>query len=184
MGTFQSRLKEERVRLGYNQADFAAAGGVGRTAQINYEKGGRSPDSEYLLAIGQKGADIAYILTGIRQLSGENGSLLENDDESRPRHETNDKTITYVKSDQHHPTVTDGHTSGSKDRLKVADKVPGCKDDSQHTEVDTLSMDMEAIDSMLPLLPAKDRVHVRAVVSALVDAQRLKNSLGGDNDES
>ncbi|MBF0182497.1 MAG: helix-turn-helix transcriptional regulator [Magnetococcales bacterium] len=66
MGTFFDRLQEERRRLGMNQAEFATIGGVGRTAQINYESGDRRPTSEYLIAIAAAGADVNYILTGQR----------------------------------------------------------------------------------------------------------------------
>lgn len=61
------RLREERVRLGFNQADFAAIAGVAKTSQFNYEKGDRSPDADYLAAVAGKGADILYVVTGERQ---------------------------------------------------------------------------------------------------------------------
>lgn len=60
------RLKEERVRLGFNQADFAQAGGVAKTSQFNYEKGERSPDALYLARVAEIGADILYIVSGQR----------------------------------------------------------------------------------------------------------------------
>ena len=59
-----ARLKEERRRLGMNQADFAALGDAGRASQFNYESGERSPDASYLAAIAEAGADIGYIVTG------------------------------------------------------------------------------------------------------------------------
>lgn len=61
------RLREERVRLGYNQADFAAIAGVAKTSQFNYEKGERSPDAAYLAAVAEKGVDVLYVVTGVRQ---------------------------------------------------------------------------------------------------------------------
>lgn len=61
------RLKEERVRLGYNQADFAAIAGVAKTSQFNYEKGDRSPDAAYLSAVAEKGVDVLYVVTGERK---------------------------------------------------------------------------------------------------------------------
>lgn len=76
------RLREERVRLGYNQADFAAIAGVAKTSQFNYEKGERSPDAAYLAAVAEKGVDVLYVVTGIRQpasadeLSPEGAELL------------------------------------------------------------------------------------------------------------
>lgn len=60
------RLREERVRLGFNQADFAAIAGVAKTSQFNYEKGDRSPDADYLAAVAEKGVDILYVVIGQR----------------------------------------------------------------------------------------------------------------------
>lgn len=61
------RLREERARLGFNQAEFAAIGGVAKTSQFNYEKGDRSPDATYLCAVAAKGVDILYVVTGERK---------------------------------------------------------------------------------------------------------------------
>lgn len=61
------RLKEERVRLGFNQAEFAAFAGVAKTSQFNYEKGERSPDADYLAAVSAQGVDILYVVTGERK---------------------------------------------------------------------------------------------------------------------
>lgn len=66
MDTFFSRLKDERVRLGLNQTEFAEMAGVQKRAQVNYEAGERSPDAKYLTAIAAAGADVLYILTGQR----------------------------------------------------------------------------------------------------------------------
>lgn len=60
------RLKEERLRFGLSQSEFGAIAGVQKQAQLNYENGKRSPDAMYLASIAQAGADILYILTGIR----------------------------------------------------------------------------------------------------------------------
>ena len=64
MSAVAERLKEERVRLGLNQDALAAAAGLKRNAQINYEKGERSPDSDYLVAVAALGVDVGYVLTG------------------------------------------------------------------------------------------------------------------------
>lgn len=61
-----ARVKEERERLGFNQTDFAALGGMGRKTQFDYESGSRAPDGGYLIAIAAAGADVQYILTGVR----------------------------------------------------------------------------------------------------------------------
>ncbi|WP_287031368.1 helix-turn-helix domain-containing protein [Pseudomonas sp. UBA6310] len=63
---FGERLKEERLRLGLNQSDFAAFAGVAKNSQLNYEKGERSPDAVYLAAVAEKGVDVLYVVTGIR----------------------------------------------------------------------------------------------------------------------
>jgi transcriptional regulator with XRE-family HTH domain len=60
------RLREERKRLGLTQERFGAEGGVGKLAQLNYEKGERSPDAAYLSAIALVGVDVSYVLTGER----------------------------------------------------------------------------------------------------------------------
>lgn len=66
MNSFGVRLKEERERLGLNQAEFAEACGVKRVAQGNYEKDARSPDATYLVAAAQLGVDVNYLITGVR----------------------------------------------------------------------------------------------------------------------
>nr|WP_183003589.1 helix-turn-helix transcriptional regulator [Achromobacter sp. UMC71] len=72
MNPIGDRLREERVRLGMNQDEFAEAGGVQRRAQGNYERGERAPDADYLARIAGRGADVLYIVTGARSLSDEN----------------------------------------------------------------------------------------------------------------
>ena len=63
---FSERLKEERGRLGLSQAAFGEVGGVGKLAQLNYEKGIRSPSAEYLHLLTAAGVDAGYLLTGKR----------------------------------------------------------------------------------------------------------------------
>lgn len=79
---FGIRLRAERKRLGLNQTEFGAAGGVSKDAQLNYENESRNPDSTYLMAIAAAGVDIAYVLTGIRSmppaLTPEEQALLDN----------------------------------------------------------------------------------------------------------
>lgn len=69
MKYFFDRLKEERKRLGLNQDEFAALGGVKKGAQFNYENGSRTPDSDYLAAVAAAGVDVLYLLTGEYALS-------------------------------------------------------------------------------------------------------------------
>lgn len=65
--TTGKRLKEEREKLGFNQTDFAAIGGVSRKSQFNYEDDERKADTAYLSAIAVVGADVRYIVTGGRE---------------------------------------------------------------------------------------------------------------------
>lgn len=64
--SIEKRLKEERELLGFNQADFAGLAGRTKKTMIDYEKGKSSPDARFLAAIAAAGADVQYILTGIR----------------------------------------------------------------------------------------------------------------------
>ncbi len=64
--TIGKRLKEERERLQQTQAEFAALVAATKRSQINWEKGTAMPNAAYLAAIASAGADVNYILTGIR----------------------------------------------------------------------------------------------------------------------
>ena len=70
------RLKEERSRLGYSQTDFGALAGIGKTTQINYEKGSGSPDANYLAAVAKVGLDVLYVVTGQRSHAPADGLSL------------------------------------------------------------------------------------------------------------
>jgi transcriptional regulator with XRE-family HTH domain len=63
------RLKEERIRLGKNQEDFAAIGEASLRSQIDWEKGKAFPNAKFLASIAEAGADVQYILTGVRSIS-------------------------------------------------------------------------------------------------------------------
>lgn len=82
--TVGDRLRAERERLGYSQSDFGGLGGQGKTTQINYEKGGTSPTTDYLLALAPHGVDVVYVLTGKRGidtvglLNAEEAALVDN----------------------------------------------------------------------------------------------------------
>jgi len=70
MEGFGKRLKEERERLGMTQAEFAAACGVGKTAQYTYEANDRHPGALYLGAAMVAGVNVGYLLTGSRSHPG------------------------------------------------------------------------------------------------------------------
>ena len=76
------RLREVRKEMGLSQTEFAAIGGVMLNSQGLYERGKRSPDTAYLERIAAAGADVVYILTGVRgpglTLSPEEADLLAN----------------------------------------------------------------------------------------------------------
>ena len=70
------RLREERKRLGLTQERFGAEGGVGKLAQLNYEKGERSPDAAYLSAIALAGVDVLTGERGAAALASDEAALL------------------------------------------------------------------------------------------------------------
>ena len=75
-----ARLREERVRLGRNQEDFAAIAHTTKRSQYEYEKDGAAPSATYLAAIAAAGADVLYIVTGARSataLTDDEQRLLE-----------------------------------------------------------------------------------------------------------
>lgn len=49
-----------------NQEEFGSLMGVGKHSQLNYEKGSRKPDSDYLAAAQTHGVDLVYLFTGSR----------------------------------------------------------------------------------------------------------------------
>jgi transcriptional regulator with XRE-family HTH domain len=59
-----SRIKQERTRLGLNQASAADLCGVSREIWGRYERGVSVPGGEVLFAFAQAGADIQFVLTG------------------------------------------------------------------------------------------------------------------------
>jgi transcriptional regulator with XRE-family HTH domain len=63
---FGERLKEERMRLGLNQEEFAQLAGIKRLAQLHYEKESRQPRITYLAAVGAMGASLSYLIFGKR----------------------------------------------------------------------------------------------------------------------
>lgn len=60
------RLTEERVRLGFSQADMARQLGVTRETMRKWEAGLSTVSADGLAAAFKLGADVQYILTGVR----------------------------------------------------------------------------------------------------------------------
>lgn len=78
--TIGERLKEERERLGFTQPAFAGLAETTKKSQIDYEKDLTQPKAGYLAAIAKVGADVQYIVTGVRclaTLSPDENELLE-----------------------------------------------------------------------------------------------------------
>ena len=81
-----TRIKEERTRLGFSQADISNLCGVSREMWGKYERGLSVPGGEVLFSFAVNGADIQYILTGnrlgsvqiIEPLSRREAALLDN----------------------------------------------------------------------------------------------------------
>ncbi|WP_375592132.1 helix-turn-helix domain-containing protein [Chitiniphilus eburneus] len=62
------RLREERTRLGFSQADLTALLGVTSRTLSEYEKGNNFPKADYLSKFEAMGADVLYVLTGRRAM--------------------------------------------------------------------------------------------------------------------
>ena len=69
------RLTEERKRLKLTQEVLGGMLGVSKRSLIDWEKGIAYPNAEYLARIANAGADVQYIVTGVRRL--DNLSALE-----------------------------------------------------------------------------------------------------------
>ncbi|WP_298150838.1 helix-turn-helix transcriptional regulator [Flavobacterium sp.] len=63
-GTLGERLRIERKRLGFTQANFASKVGSNRIAVLRYELGERCPDANFLLSCQSIGVNIFYVLNG------------------------------------------------------------------------------------------------------------------------
>lgn len=68
--TIGQRLKEERERLGLSQPSFAGVAETTKKSQIDYEKDITQPKAGYLESVAKVGADVQYIVTGVRSLAG------------------------------------------------------------------------------------------------------------------
>lgn len=67
MKEITDRLREERIRLSLTQAELGVAGGVKVNAQNVYERGIRAPNAVCLAAVAKAGADVFYLMTGLRR---------------------------------------------------------------------------------------------------------------------
>ena len=63
---FSERLKTEREALGMSQQALAERLGIALRSQQNYEAGSRVPDATYLTHLGELGADVLFLVSGVR----------------------------------------------------------------------------------------------------------------------
>lgn len=73
MNGIGTRLKEERKRLGLSQTELGAIGGIEPNSQGLYERGQRFPNATYLSLIADSGADILYVVTGVKKVQASDG---------------------------------------------------------------------------------------------------------------
>jgi transcriptional regulator with XRE-family HTH domain len=77
--SFGARLAEERKRLGYKQAEFAALVGSDPPKQSLSENDHRGLRAAYLSRVAEVGVDVDYVITGRRREGewlGEEGSAM------------------------------------------------------------------------------------------------------------
>ena len=75
-----SRLKEERERLGLTQPAFAELAGAAKRTVIDWEKGVSSPTAVQLAAMASAGADVLYVVVGMRSEAAAELDLLPADE--------------------------------------------------------------------------------------------------------
>ncbi|MEQ8934446.1 MAG: helix-turn-helix transcriptional regulator [Amphiplicatus sp.] len=123
MGNIGGRLRAERERLGFTQADFARIGGQKTQSQGRYESGARFPDAQYLALIADEGADVLFILTGVRSTAG--GGAASAAAETRLIElETRLTRGEYLTADQIAEATSIATASGMAERTRAfADKV-------------------------------------------------------------
>lgn len=63
---FGGRLREERERLAYTQAEFAELLGISRRTVIDYESGQDPGFVELMSSLRSMGVDLLYLLLGVR----------------------------------------------------------------------------------------------------------------------
>jgi transcriptional regulator with XRE-family HTH domain len=114
--TIGSRLRSERKRMGLSQTAFAELGGVSRKAQHRYEQDERAPDVRYISRIAQAGADVLFVITGVRGLiveRAEEGLLLK----AEPRRPRAPKQREGLRSLQ--PCVSDENRTSEEEEPSV-----------------------------------------------------------------
>jgi transcriptional regulator with XRE-family HTH domain len=73
--TIGERLREERVRLGLSQTQFAALGSASKRSQVVWESGPAAdgkevtPTAGFLAEVAKVGVDVSYVITGRRTVA-------------------------------------------------------------------------------------------------------------------
>lgn len=65
------RLREERLRIGVSQVDFAMYCGASRNALLQWERGETAPNAGVLATMTNLGVDVLYVVTGQRSAESE-----------------------------------------------------------------------------------------------------------------
>ncbi|MDP3597149.1 MAG: XRE family transcriptional regulator [Nitrospirota bacterium] len=94
-----------------SQAEFAHVGGVGRLAQLQYEAEITAPTTRYLSSIASAGADLSYLVLGMRFNEGRLTAAQEE--------RINEKTVEWI--DAYAETQPNGRIS--TDTRKALDRI-------------------------------------------------------------
>lgn len=78
------RLREERKRLGLNQTQFAALGGVTLKTQSRNEQKVSQIDTNYYDYLAKYGVDTIYVITGVRSLASADAAIMNVPNEIKP----------------------------------------------------------------------------------------------------
>lgn len=71
-GQFGARLREERLRVGFSQVDFAESCKSSRNALVQWERGDAAPNAAVLSLMADAGIDVLYVVTGKKTGESEN----------------------------------------------------------------------------------------------------------------
>lgn len=70
-GQFGARLREERLRVGFSQVDFAESCKSSRNALVQWERGDAAPNAAVLSLMADAGIDVLFVVTGKRSNESE-----------------------------------------------------------------------------------------------------------------
>lgn len=113
-------MREERERLGFNQADFAALADASKRAQLKWEKNESAPTATVLAAFADAGADVLYVLTGRRSAPDRANSVVTSieDDLAEIRRDLIDPNHQRLP-DESEERAEERAVSGARNRLRA-----------------------------------------------------------------